>query len=422
MARGEQAVLVHVSLGGVDHRVGTLWVHAAGSGERASFQYEPQWLESAMAFSLEPALQLGEGVFPSPDGKALFGAFGDSAPDRWGRALLDRREGQIARAEQRTRRRLLDSDYLLMVNDRARQGALRFKADEDGPFLAPEGGHGIPPLLEIGRLMRAAGRILDRQEADQDVQDLVEPGASLGGARPKASVLDANGGLLIAKFPSPRDEWDVELWECVCLTLARKAGIPVPGFRLERIAGRNVLLLERFDRGPGGIRIPYLSAMSMVQRTDGERGSYLEIAEALHRHGASATADLQDLWRRMVFNILVSNVDDHLRNHGFLYRGSGGWTLSPVFDLEPMPAHKKARELQTYITLDDGTATLDLAYEVAGEFGLRMPAARDMACRVASAVRDWERTATGLGASSRETETMRSAFDHQELRRAVSGR
>ena len=175
-------------------------------------------------------------------------------------------------------------------------------------------------------------------------------GSSLGGARPKAAVLDADANLLIAKFPSPKDEWDVELWEFLSLRMARNAGIPVPGFRLEKVLGKNVLLLERFDRREKQIRVPFLSAMSMLGASDGDTRSYIEIGEALKEHGAGASEDLADLWRRMVFNIMISNVDDHLRNHGFLYEGVSGWRLSPVYDLEPTPEHVKARVLRWLVS------------------------------------------------------------------------
>lgn len=415
-------IFVHVDLQGTTHRVGTLWVHTGKNGESGSYEYAREWRESPSSFSLEPALAVGEGAYHSQQGKALFGSIGDSAPDRWGRVLMERREARTARAEARTPRRLLDSDFLLMVNDTARQGALRFSLETDGPFLAADQDASIPPMVDLGRLLDASDRIQARREVDQDIRDLVDPGASLGGARPKASVEDTDGNLLIAKFPSRNDEWDVELWEYLSFRMAARAGIPVPDARMIKVGGRNVLLLDRFDRAENGVRIPYLSAMSMLGYTDGEQGSYLEIAEALAGNGAEATADQKDLWRRVVFNIMISNVDDHLRNHGFLYAGSAGWRLSPLFDLEPTPTHKKERVLQTNIDLYDGTASLELALSVADEFGLELEEARTIAKKVAEATKDWAAEATGLGAGAAEIEDMRSAFDHDDLREALKDR
>jgi serine/threonine-protein kinase HipA len=327
-------------------------------------------------------------------------------------------EARAAIAEKRTRRQLRDSDYLLMVNDLARQGALRFSEQEGGPYLAPEGDKAIPPLVELGRLLAASDRILKRKEVDQDIQDLVAPGASLGGARPKASVLGTNGELLIAKFPSPTDEWDVELWEYLAFKMAQRARIPSPDVELVKIGGKNVLLLQRFDR-KGVHRIPFLSAMSMLGYADGDQGSYLEIAEALSQHGSHTTRDLKDLWRRIVFNIMISNVDDHLRNHGVLYSGTDGWALSPIYDLEPTPAHEKPRVLHTLINLDDGTASLNLAYSVAEEFGINGKEAKAIAKEVALATQTWAKDAASLGAGKDEIEMMRSAFDHDDLKRAL---
>lgn len=413
-------IFVHVDLQGETHFVGRLWVHMGKTDESVSFEYSRRWRQSPSRFSLEPTLALGEGTFHTVAGKSLFGSIGDSAPDRWGRVLMKRMEARAASAEHRTRRQLRDSDFLLMVNDQARQGALRFAEKEGGPFLATDADAAIPPLVGLGRLMAASERILERRELDQDIKDLLAPGASLGGARPKASVIGPGGGLAIAKFPSPTDEWDVELWEYLAFRMAHKAGIPSPDVELLKIDGKNVLLLQRFDR-KGARRIPFLSAMSMLGYSDGDQGSYLEIAEALSLHGANTTRDLKDLWRRIVFNILVSNVDDHLRNHGFLYTGTDGWDLSPIYDLEPTPVHEKPRVLHTLIDFDDGAASLELAYSVAGEFGISAKEAKTIAKEVASATKDWAKDAATLGAGNAEIETMSSAFDHKDLKQALKG-
>jgi serine/threonine-protein kinase HipA len=413
-------IFVHADLCGKVHFVGRLWIHGGSAGESASFEYSRTWRNSPIRFSLEPALALDQGAFHTERGKSLFGSIGDSAPDRWGRVLMERREALNARAEGRSPRLLLDADYLLMVSDVARQGALRFSTQKEGPFLAPAATGNIPPLVGLARLLAASERILSRRELDQDIQDLVSPGSSLGGARPKASVIGSNGELLMAKFPSPHDDWDVELWEYLSLNMAKRAGITIPDVRLEKVAGKNVLLLKRFDR-QGAVRIPFLSAMSMLGYADGDHGSYLELAEVMTEHGAQATLDRKELWLRMVFNILTSNVDDHLRNHGFLYEGPSGWRLSPLYDLEPTPAHKKPRVLHTRIDLYDGTASLDLAYSVAGECGLSLTEARAVAAEVAQATRTWDKAAAALGAGKDEIERMRSAFDHEDLQLALKG-
>jgi serine/threonine-protein kinase HipA len=203
--------------------------------------------------------------------------------------------------------------------------------------------------------------------------------------------------------------------------MAQRAGIPVPHFRLEKIIGKNVLLLGRFDRKGEHVRIPFLSAMSMLGASDGDRRSYIEIGEVLQEYGARTSEDLIDLWRRIVFNILISNVDDHLRNHGFLYEGPSGWRLSPFYDLEPTPDHVKARILHTNIDLNNGTASLDLAYEVIEYFGLILAAAIKIALKVGNAVREWGKEASRFGAGKQEIDFMRSAFNHADLKQALTG-
>ena len=413
-------IFVHIDLKKRAYFVGRLWIHVSKGRERASFEYSAEWRSSPVHFSLEPLLEIGEGTFHTE--KSLFGSMGDSAPDRWGRILMERREARRAKSENRRARKLYESDYLLMVNDLARQGALRFSESMDGPFLATGTDVPIPPIVYLERLLNASDRILARVEMDEDIRDLVDPGASIGGARPKASVFDNEGNLLIAKFPHRNDDWDVVLWEFLSFRMAQRAGLFVPEFRLEKILNRNVLLLKRFDRREQETRIPFLSAMSMLGASDGDHGSYLDLGEILREYGSSPSEDLVNLWRRMVFNIMISNVDDHLRNHGFLYQGTPGWRLSPVYDLEPTPEHKKPRILHTRIDFYDGTASLELAYEVAEEFGLDPGSARKIAGEVAIATKDWNNEAIRFGAGKDEVERMRSAFDHGDLHQALKGK
>ncbi len=356
--------LVYVDLSGTSHLTGRLWIHAKGSSQSASFEYDGGWIEAGHQFALEPALRVGAGPYHTPADRALFSAIGDSAPDRWGRTLLARRERLEAKADGRTPRTLLEIDYLLGVSDFTRQGALRFKREEDGPFLAAGGGQ-VPPLVELGRLLEAAQRVAEEGETEEDLRLLLAPGSSLLGSRPKASVRGKQGELMIAKFNRPDDDYDIGRWEGVAMRLAERAGLNVAPWAVEGVLGRTVLLMRRFDRD-GEIRIPFLSAMSMLEAVDGESRSYMEIADAVRVHSASATEDLSELWRRVVFTVLVSNTDDHLRNHGFLYTGNQGWQLSPAYDLNPVPTDVRPRILSTAIVEgEDRSASMDLAFMAA---------------------------------------------------------
>ncbi len=313
-----------------------------------------------------------------------------------------------------TPRTLTELDSLLMVGDEERQGALRFSTNEDGPFLAEHNNNPIPPLLDLPRLLGAAERVGRNDDTDEDLRLLLAPGSSLGGARPKASVRDRSEKLAITKFPHRDDEIDTVRWEAVALSLAGKAGIAVPDWRLEAVAERHVLLLGRFDRQDDQ-RIPFLSAMSMLGATDHDVRSYLEFVDALRQHGAAPKADMHALWRRIVFNILISNTDDHLRNHGFLYESTGGWRLAPAYDLNPVPVDIKPRILSTAIDLDDSTASLDLALSVAEYFELGVEEARSIAREVASATSAWRAEAATLGLGQSDINRMASAFEHADL-------
>jgi serine/threonine-protein kinase HipA len=409
----DREVLIHVDLQGTAHLMGRLWARLRKDRESATFEYDESWLAHPERFSLEPALRLGPGPFHAPADRPLFGAIGDSAPDRWGRVLMRRAERRRAERDGRTPRTVREVDYLLLVDDEARLGALRFAEKEGGPFLADQGPVRIPPLIELPRLLSAAEHVIEDKESDEDLRLLLAPGSSLGGARPKASVRDRDGRLAIAKFPNPGDEINAVVWEAVALTLAKKAGIPVPRWRLEWIAEKPVLLLRRFDR-EGDARVPFLSAMSMLTARDNETRSYLEFVDALRQHGAAPKQDMHDLWRRIVFSILISNTDDHLRNHGFLWTGPAGWRLSPAYDLNPVPADIRPRVLTTAINLEDGTASLNLAYEVASYFDLTAEQARVIAREVKSAVASWYKTAERLGLRKPEVDRMESAFEHED--------
>jgi serine/threonine-protein kinase HipA len=403
-------VIVSISLGGKDIRIGTLWFHVRGNHESASFEYDKQWLEHPEKFALEPALNLTEGGFHTKQEINVFGAIGDSEPDRWGRVIMRRAEILKAKTENRTPKTLFNFDYLLGVSDEARQGALRFSVlPNENIFLAPKQKNSIPPLVDLPKLLSATEKFIDDNESAADLKLLLAPGSSLGGARPKASVRDKDGSLAIAKFPKKDDESDVVRWEAVTLTLAKKAGIKVPEYRIETILRKPVLIIRRFDREYDE-RIPFLSAMSMLDARDNEQHSYLEIAYALAQNGASPEEDMKELWRRIVFTIMVSNTDDHLRNHGFIYARYKGWRLSPAYDINPTPAEVASHTLTTYIDFHDNSASLETALSVAEDFRLEKQEALTIIKEVNHSVKQWRKIASEFGLSKRECDRMASAF------------
>jgi serine/threonine-protein kinase HipA len=387
---------------------GTLYAHRRRGTESANFTYRADYVASPDAYAVDPGLPLRLGVQQTPVGTRLFGGFADSAPDRWGRTLIDRREAALAKEEGRTPRSLAEIDYLLGVRDDLRQGALRFRQPE-GPYLADDA-TGVPLLTDLPTLLDLADRA-DRDTADlPDLQRLVRVAGSLGGARPKAHVLNADRRLGIAKFPSARsDAWNVMAWEKVVLDLARDAGITVPDSTLMQLAGRSVLVIDRFDRDPVGNRRGYASAMTMLQATDREQRSYLEIAEVIDTHSPRASDELEQLWRRIVLNVLVSNTDDHLRNHGFLHTRGDAWQLAPAFDLNPEPGFG-AKYLSTAIDAADTSASLRLVLDVADYFRLSATRARDVAAEVARSVENWRQVASRHGLDDDACERMAGAF------------
>lgn len=405
---------VYIQLQGLNCLVGTLWTRQKGGRESATFEYSRTWLDSPDHFALEPALPLGLGPYHTPGDVSLFGSLSDSAPDRWGRVLMRRAERRMGTLNGRPPRTLNEIDYLLQVHDVSRLGALRFAAEEAGPFLAESTRDTIPPLVSLPRLLSASERVINEDDSDEDLRLLLAPGSSLGGARPKASVQDTDGSLALAKFPSPTDEWQTERWEWVALKLAAAAGISVPAARIEHVGDKSVLLLQRFDR-TGKMRIPFFSAMSMLGARDHETRCYLEIVDALRRWGACPKQDMAELFRRMVFNILISNTDDHLRNHGFLHTDSRGWRLAPAYDLNPVPVDVKPRILATEIDIGNAMADLELALEVAPYFELKPDEAHALVCQVGSAVADWQNVAASAGIASTEIRRMSSAFEHDDL-------
>ncbi len=390
-------VLVSIMLADNTVPVGRLWCYNRKGRTSTAFEYDKEWLKNPKRFALEPALHLTEGSHYTD--KSLFGAVGDSAPDRWGRILM--------RRANETGHTLTEMDYLLGVNDETRQGALRFSEKSDGPYLAVSKNISIPPLIRLPELLSATENFIDDSESVEELKLLLAPGSSLGGARPKASIVDKAGHLAIAKFPRKDDDTDVVRWEAVALTLAKKAGLNVPDWHLENILGKYVIVIKRFDRDKNS-RIPFLSAMSMLGAADNDGlvHSYEDIADVIIQHGARPEKDLEELWRRMVFGIMISNKDDHLRNHGFLYFGAG-WILSPVYDINP---NIEKAVFSTSVNGNGALNTVGLALDSASYFRLSIERAKGIVEEIRNVVAGWDKIAKHIGISRSGIEKMTSAF------------
>lgn len=391
-------------------KMGVLSAQEARGHLAWSFSYDKEWLDSQSQLLLDPDLQWVGGSQYSPD-KPNFGVFLDSMPDRWGKTLMQRREAILNKEGKR--KRLTDVDYLLGVNDLTRMGGLRFKLEEDGPFLDDNDEKAVPPFAALRELQYAAD-IVESDEDSDEVREwilfLLAPGSSLGGARPKASVSDEEGNLWIAKFPSRQDDMDKGAWEYLAWKLAKDAGIIVPEADLMKVAGKyHTFLSKRFDR-EGAERIHFASAMTMTGRFEGEEKevpSYLELAEFIQFYGASPDEDLQQLWRRIVFNIAISNTDDHMRNHGFIVTQEG-WRLSPAYDMNP--SIDKAG-LALNIDLELNALDYDLARSVGEYFNLKNKEMDIIIEEVQEAVSKWEELAANIGVPSAQRRLMEAAFN-----------
>lgn len=401
-------------------RLGLLYAQSAGRREIFEFEFDKTALRHPSLVSLQLDARLGmfEGRQHPAQGTETFGVFADASPDRWGRLLMRRRLERAQRAGQVARTvRLRESDYLLGVHDAFRVGALRFRLNDTGDFLDNQHGVAAPPFVQL-RELEAASLALERDEDNTDAQGdewlrmLIAPGGSLGGARPKASLVDPNEKLWIAKFPSVRDEYDVGAWELILHTLARGCGLQVPESLARRFANpHHTFLVQRFDRTAAGRRLHFASAMTLTGRKDGDDAStdasYLELARVLIDHGAHTDADLRELWARIVFNLMVSNTDDHLRNHGFILIPGRGWRLSGAFDMNPVPG---SHGLKLNISESDNAMDLDLACSVAPYFRVSVADANAIIERYRTVIAQWPRIATSLGLSAREQEDMAPAF------------
>lgn len=405
---------VHVYLDGITKPqvIGTFYPNYNGHHGTHAFAYAPTWLENPVFFDLDPHLQPWQGEQFTRPSMSMFGAFGDAIPDRWGRMLLDRWEAVSAGLEKRPINMLDDAAYLLAVEDSTRVGALRFCRDE-GSFLK-ESTLPIPSLKDLRSLADICLSI-DTPESEQHpdnesrLAQLISASASLGGARPKASFQDSSGQLWIAKFPAREDDYDVGAWEYLLNRLAARAGIRVPPATLERLGGQySTFCSKRFDRTSIGRRM-YSSAMTLLVHQDGdEDASYLEMAEFIvdHVKPSDTGSELEQLFRRVIFNVLVGNRDDHLRNHGFI-RGQEGWNLSPAFDINPNPARAAHA-----ISLDGSSYFPDVktVLETAELYGLKRHNASAILDDMAAAVSTWRDEAKKLGISRQEVQLMAPVF------------
>jgi serine/threonine-protein kinase HipA len=390
-------------------QIGTL-----SRGDRGSvrFSYEPDWLKSARAFPLDPELDLTAGEF-FPGG-SNFGVFMDSCPDRWGQILMKRREAVEAKEAGRTPKTLGPWEFLLGVQDCTRMGALRFSRSGEQIFLANEA-LSAPPVARIAELQAIAFELTRKKPDDPGkisewLKVLVAPGSSLGGARPKANLVDEDGSLWIAKFPSADDEHDVALWEKLLQELARRCGITVPEARLMQIgSGYHTFLVRRFDRHCDERRF-FASAMTMLGHVDSEDASYLELAEFIATYGEAdhINQDLEELFTRVVFNVATANRDDHLRNHGFI-RSPAGWRLAPAFDMNP-----SFRKVEHTLSLDlyNRQPDMDIVQATAGFYRLKSSRAKEIIVKVSSAVGEWQTQARKLGLSRQECAEAEHLFEH----------
>jgi serine/threonine-protein kinase HipA len=413
MSKNEKIVYVYDSFSFDEPMLlGKLYVDVIKGGETYSFEYDKNWLKSTnYPVSIDPDF-MGYGGREYPSGNSIFGVFADASPDRWGQILLNKKERKLADRESRKPRRLNLSDFLMGVYDECRMGGLRFKSEEDGEFLSNDKETATPPWATL-RTLEEASRQFENDDTlnEKWLNQLLRPGSSLGGARPKATVVDTKGQLWIAKFPSKNDTNNTGAWEKVVHDLAQMCGLNVPESKLETFSKLgSTFLVKRFDRD-GDKRIHFASAMTLLSKTDGasaaDGSSYLDLVSIIKSNGANPTADLIELWKRIVFNMAVSNTDDHLRNHAFILK-KNGWVLSPLYDVNPVPY---GDELSLNVNEYDNRISIPLAIETAHRFGFAEEDATNMANEITETVRNnWEKLAAKYGISRGQIEDMRPAF------------
>jgi len=416
--------IIKVFVGDDPRLIGMIRYSADGARESAAFEYDANWLSARDRFSIDPALQLVPGAQfhkKTRGGSIFHSSIADTEPDGWGKRIILRdhakrmQEARRAGAELDTQP-LNDLDFLLEVDDASRVGALRFQ-DEERIFrrASEPGRRTAPPLIELASLAAASRSVETNSETAADLAYLRGRGTSLGGMRPKCTVVDEKGRLSIGKFPSVSDERAVTKGEVLAMRLARAVGIEAAEARLIDSDSVPVALIKRFDRSDGGRRVLYTSAATMLGAEPGDAGehAYTEIVDALRMHGAAAQTDIDELWRRMAFSILITNVDDHLHNHGFLHAGYGQWRLAPAFDLNPFP--DRVRELKTWISPEAGPeATIDALLSVAPYFKISRVRAKEVVAHVEHVVAGWRDEGRSLGMTDAELEPFASAFEHSE--------
>lgn len=399
---------VHVEWQGAPRLVGRL--HAAERSPTVSFEYASDWLNRSDAFSIDPtALPLRAGAQHSG---VLFGAIQDCGPDRWGQILIER----AVRKHVLDRKPYRAIDCVLALDDSSRLGALRFQQDASGPFLAASTGK-LPPLIRLQALLRAADAIHAETATAADLRFLLGAGSPLGGARPKSAVALPDGRLALAKFPKPDDTRDIAAGEILALTLATKAGIRVVEHRLVPVGQHGVAVITRFDRADQ-TRIPFISGASLLGLPPDDPGAYTFLADAIRQFGHDVAGDLRELWRRLVFSLLASNYDDHLRNHGFLMVEPGRWALSPAYDLNPVPEIDRARTTKTPISEEQGEPSIAGALEAAPRFGLKPAVAKTILCEVFAAISAWRTTGRKLRFKATTLDAYASAFENEPMSEA----
>ncbi len=414
---------VEVVVGKSAQQVGTLLYVKDGAREYSTFSYADSWLADASTrFQVSPELPLDAGYVHrkgTRDDSCFPFALADTAPDAWGRRVIARAHARARTADPKLGA-LTELDYLCAVSDVSRVGALRL-SDGKGRFLGDgEYGRNTPPLVELGRIYEASRAVEKGSESAADLKYLQGKGTSLGGMRPKCTIVDADGSLALGKFPSLQDERSVTRGEVLALVLAGKAGVEAANARIMNVDGTPIAVIKRFDRTADGGRIHYLSGASLLQASRTEDRSYAEIADAIRSVSTRPTEDAAQLWRRLVFNFLITNVDDHLQNIGFLYAGSALWRLSPAFDINPFP--DKDRESKTWLNQEDGPIrSMSMLLNGAAYFGLSAEQAREVLGEVVTALRAWREVAKSptVGMSEAELADFEAAFEHKDLEEAA---
>ncbi|MFT3804268.1 MAG: HipA domain-containing protein [Burkholderiaceae bacterium] len=418
---------VELCIGKAAQRAGSLVYVRQGRRENSAIAYDESWLANPERFNISADLQLALGYqthkAASPRNSVFHGAIADTAPDAWGRRVIARDHAKRRKDDPRLPP-LTELDYLLAVDDFSRVGALRLR-DPDGTWhrTVPAGRRSTPPLIELERIFQASHALERGQETAEDLRYLQGKGTSLGGMRPKCTILDEDGRLAIGKFPSVDDTRSVTRGEVLALKLAARAGIAAAPARIVQLGGAerdaSVAVIRRFDRDGADGRIPYQSAASLLQASREEDRSYTEIADAIRAHGDAPTQDVRQLWRRLVFNLLITNVDDHLQNHGFLHVKRGLWRLAPAFDINPFP--DKERESKTWLSEQDGPITdLKMLLARAPYFALDSAQALGALADVHAAISNWRRLATSaeVGLRPAELEDFAPAFEHEQTKAA----